>query len=330
MPMNGLREILQAVVVEQQNQSPFDYLELQMEDILGNGGILKELVHSGVGPPVPQNASVLMHYSGFLEYSDQPFETTTHLKHPPLMKLGRDVTLMGMELGLLTMRKGEFSRFLLQPHYAYGHMGCPPLIPAASRVLFEIHIVDFMDSGQVDEFVQLTLGEQNEFPVSRVMEVVDTLRSFGNRCFNQSRYEKAKERYKQALELLGNRENASDGEQTAIQAALLPLYLNLALAELRLDSPKKTLKYAKKALDINGDSAKALYRCAQAYVELRDYESAHACLVKAQARKPFDSNINNLLKTVTVGYKEHLDKESDLYKKMFPGWNKTPDDDARQ
>ncbi|XP_077366996.1 inactive peptidyl-prolyl cis-trans isomerase FKBP6 isoform X2 [Festucalex cinctus] len=264
MPMNGLREILQAVVVEQQNQSPFDYLELQMEDILGNGGILKELVHSGVGPPVPQNASVLMHYSGFLEYSDQPFETTTHLKHPPLMKLGRDVTLMGMELGLLTMRKGEFSRFLLQPHYAYGHMGCPPLIPAASRVLFEIHIVDFMDSGQVDEFVQLTLGEQNEFPVSRVMEVVDTLRSFGNRCFNQSRYEKAKERYKQA------------------------------------------------------------------YVELRDYESAHACLVKAQARKPFDSNINNLLKTVTVGYKEHLDKESDLYKKMFPGWNKTPDDDARQ
>lgn len=30
-----------------------------------------------------------VHYSGFLEYSDQPFETTTHLKYPRMMKLGR-------------------------------------------------------------------------------------------------------------------------------------------------------------------------------------------------------------------------------------------------
>lgn len=30
-----------------------------------------------------------VHYSGFLEYSDQPFETTTHLKYPQMMKLGR-------------------------------------------------------------------------------------------------------------------------------------------------------------------------------------------------------------------------------------------------
>ncbi|XP_077408386.1 inactive peptidyl-prolyl cis-trans isomerase FKBP6 [Vanacampus margaritifer] len=328
MSLNGLRDIFQAIVALEQNLSPFDYLQQQMEDILGDGGVLKELVHPGAGPPVPQNASVLLHFSGFLEYSDQPFETTTHLKHPPLMKLGRDVTLAGMELGLLTMRKGEFSRFLLQPCYAYGHMGCPPLVPAAARVLFEIQIIDFMDSGQVDEFVQLTPGEQNEFPVSKVIEVVNTLRSFGNRCFNQSRYEKAKERYKQALELLGNRENPSDAEQTEIQAALLPLYLNRAFTELRLDSPKKTLKYAKKALDINCGSAKALYRCAQAYVELQDYESAHGCLVKARARKPFDSNINNLLKKVTMCYKEHLDKESDLCRNMFPGWKKTPDDDS--
>lgn len=40
-------------------QSPFDRLRLQMTDVLGDEGILKEVVQPGVGPPIPNNASVL-------------------------------------------------------------------------------------------------------------------------------------------------------------------------------------------------------------------------------------------------------------------------------
>lgn len=68
-----------------------------------------------------------------------------------------DVTLAGLELGLLTMQKGEFSRFLFQPQYAYGDMGCPPFIPAAAVVLYEVQMLDFLDSGQVDDFLALSL-----------------------------------------------------------------------------------------------------------------------------------------------------------------------------
>lgn len=67
----------------------------------------------------------------------------------------------------------------------------------------------------------------------------------------------------QALEVLVNREIPSDAEQAEIQAALLPLYLNLSFVALRLESPRKALKYAKKALEIDSGSTKALYRCAQ-------------------------------------------------------------------
>lgn len=67
-----------------------------------------------------------------------------------------DVTLAGLEVGLLTMQKGEFSRFLFQPQYAYGDMGCPPSIPAAAVVLYEVQILDFLDSRQVDDFVALS------------------------------------------------------------------------------------------------------------------------------------------------------------------------------
>ncbi|XP_075940983.1 inactive peptidyl-prolyl cis-trans isomerase FKBP6 [Anarhichas minor] len=297
--------------------SPFDQLRQQMNDVLGDGGILKEVVQSGEGPPVPENASVLIHYSSFLEYSDRPFETTTHYKYPRMMKLGRDVTLAGLELGLLTMRKGEFSRFLFQPQYAYGDMGCPPLIPAAAVILYEVQILDFLDSGQVDDFITMSPEEQNTVPLSTLLDVVSTQRSFGNRCFNQSRYDHAKDRYKQATLLLGNRETQSDAEAERIKTALLPLYLNLSLTELRLDSPHKALKYGNKALEIDSANTKALFRCGQAYLELCEYESAQGCLITAQAKKPFDTDINNLLRKVAICYRDSLDKQKELYAKMF-------------
>ncbi|XP_063351306.1 inactive peptidyl-prolyl cis-trans isomerase FKBP6 [Pelmatolapia mariae] len=322
MSRNGLISSLRRLIndeepLETRSPSPFEQLRPRMNDIIGDGGILKEVVQPGEGPPVPENASVLIHYSGFLEYSDQPFETTTNLKYPRMMKLGRDVTLAGLELGLLTMKKGEFSRFLLQPQYAYGEMGCPPFIPAAAVVLYEVQILDYLDSGQVDDFIAMSLEEQNTVPLSTLLEVVNTLRSFGNRFFNQNRYYNAKDRYKQAMMLLGNRETQSDSEKERIKTALLPLYLNISLAELRLERPHKALKYGNKALEIDSANTKALFRCGQAYLELHEYASAQCCLTSAQAQKPFDSDINNLLRKVTMCYKDSLDKEKDLYSKMF-------------
>lgn len=67
-----------------------------------------------------------------------------------------DLTLAGLELGLLTMKKGESSRFLFEPQYAFGDLGCPPLIPGSAVVLYEVHILDFLDSGQVDDFIAMS------------------------------------------------------------------------------------------------------------------------------------------------------------------------------
>lgn len=65
------------------------------------------------------------------------------------------------------------------------------------------------------------------------------------------------------MKLLGNRNTQSKSEEEQIKAALLPLYLNLSLAELRLESPRKALKYGSKALEIDSANTKALYRCGQ-------------------------------------------------------------------
>lgn len=61
-----------------------------------------------------------------------------------------------MELGLLSMRRGELARFLFKPTYAYGTLGCPPLIPPNATVLFEIELIDFLDSAESDKFCALS------------------------------------------------------------------------------------------------------------------------------------------------------------------------------
>lgn len=63
--------------------------------------------------------------------------------------------------------------------------------------------------------------------------------------------------------LLGNRETQSEAEKERIRTALLPVFLNFSLTELRLDSPHKALKYGNKALEIDSANTKALFRCGQ-------------------------------------------------------------------
>ncbi|XP_026110589.1 inactive peptidyl-prolyl cis-trans isomerase FKBP6-like isoform X2 [Carassius auratus] len=324
MSTNGkTSRILQFMAPDERRQfgieTPFHRLAWQMRDILGDGGILKEVVHAGEGPPVPKHASVSIHFSGFIEYSDAPFETTSHLKYPRMMKLGRDVTLYGLELGLLTMKKGEFSRFLFKPKYAYGDLGCPPHIPPLATVLYEVQVLDFLDSAQVDEFMDLSRDEQNSVSLSTFLNVLDTQRSFGNLCFNKKRYEDARERYKQAMTLLQNRELLDDEEKQRLEEMKLPFLLNLSLTYLKLEKPQKALCYGQKVLDINPQNTKALFRCGQACLEMSDYEKAQDYLTLAQAKKPFDPDINTLLKKLALCYKDYLDKEREMCSKMFSG-----------
>ncbi|XP_066516538.1 inactive peptidyl-prolyl cis-trans isomerase FKBP6 [Hoplias malabaricus] len=325
MQTNGISpNIIQSYDPEERQrigiQTPFQRLAQQMQDILGDRGILKEVIQAGDGPLVPRDASVSINYSGFLEYSDRPFDSTINLKFPRMVKLGKDVTLCGLELGLLTMRKGEFSRFLFQPSYAFGEMGCPPLIPPVATVLYEVQVLDFLDTAQVDEFFALSPGEQNSAPLLTLLNVVGTERSFGNRCFNQCRYEDAKDRYKQALTLLRNREPVGDEEKEHIEEAKLPFLLNISLTYLRLERPHKALQYGEKALKISPHNTKALFRCGQACLEMYEYEKAQDYLTMAQAKKPFDPDINNLLKKLAVCYKDYLDKEKDMCTRMFSGF----------
>ncbi|NWS77555.1 FKBP6 isomerase, partial [Crotophaga sulcirostris] len=234
-------------------------------------------------------------YSGYLEHQDMPFCTNCHRRFPGLMKLGKDITLQGLEMGLLTMRKGEISEFLFVPDYAYGQMGCPPLIPPGATVLFRVELLDFLDSAETDTFFELTPEQQEEFPLQKVLKVADTERQFGNYLCCRQLFQDAKDRYKRALSILG-RSPSSEEEQRQLDASKLLVFLNLSLCYLKLGCPAQALAYGEKALEIDQRSVKALFRCGQACLCMLEYERARDFLVGAQRVEPFNPDISGELK----------------------------------
>ncbi|KAI5139967.1 Inactive Peptidyl-Prolyl Cis-Trans Isomerase Fkbp6 [Manis pentadactyla] len=282
-------------------QSMYERLSQRMLDISGDRGVLKAVIREGAGELVTPDASVLVKYSGYLEHMDKPFDSNYFRKTPRLMKLGEDITLWGMELGLLSMRRGELARFLFKPSYAYGTLGCPPLIPANTTVLFEIELLDFLDSAESDKFYDLSAEQQNEFPLQKVLKVAATEREFGNYLFHQNRFYDAKVRYKRALLLL-QRRSAPHEEQHLVEAAKLLVLLNLSLTYLKLERPTMALRYGEQALTIDCKNAKALFRCGQACVLMTEYQKARDFLVQAQKEKPFNHDINNELKKLARAY----------------------------
>ncbi|NXY48398.1 FKBP6 isomerase, partial [Ceuthmochares aereus] len=234
-------------------------------------------------------------YSGYLQHKEEPFCTHCPEDFPGLMKLGQDITLYGLEVGLLTMKKGEVAKFVFTPDYAYGQRGCPPLIPPSATVMFEVELLDFLDTAESDAFFELTAEQQDAHPLQKVLRVADTERQFGNYLYREQLFEVAKSTYKRALSIL-SRPSSSEMEQRQIDASKLPVLLNLSATYLKLERPDQALAYGRKALDINQSHPKALFRCGQACLCMKEYEKARDFLVSAQHIRPFDRDINRKLK----------------------------------
>ncbi|XP_060028288.1 inactive peptidyl-prolyl cis-trans isomerase FKBP6 isoform X4 [Erinaceus europaeus] len=274
-------------------KSPYQRLSQRMLDVTGDRGVLKDVIREGAGELVAPDASVL------------------------------DITLWGMELGLLSMRRGELARFLLSPRYAYGALGCPPLIPPEATVLFEIELLDFLDSAESDEFCALSAEQQDQFPLDKVLKVATTEREFGNYLFRQKRFYDAKARYKRALQLLHRRSGPPE-ERPLVEEARLLVLLNLSLTYLKLERPTAALRCGEQALRIDQRSAKALFRCGQACLFMAEYEKARDFLVRAQREQPCNHDINNELRKLACYYQDYAEREREMCYRMFASHNEDP------
>lgn len=53
------------------------------------GNVLKKVLRRGTGELVPEGATVRVHYNGYLEYSDEPYDSSRLRNRPMQFKLGQ-------------------------------------------------------------------------------------------------------------------------------------------------------------------------------------------------------------------------------------------------
>ena len=142
----------------------------------------------------------------------------------------------------------------------------------------------------------------------------------GTQLFKDGNMAPAIARWGRALEHTTKFIDLTPEDKPEIDALVLSLHLNIAMALLRLadeGSLRRCVESTTAALAIEAANAKALYRRACAQNGLRQFDAARADLVAAEAAEPGDKAVAALLKTVEGAIAAQKQKEKAVYGKMF-------------
>ncbi|RXG72334.1 Inactive peptidyl-prolyl cis-trans isomerase FKBP6 [Armadillidium vulgare] len=189
---------------EEEDMEPFEKLAIMMEDISGDEGVLKMELGVGVGPDIPREAQVVFHYSAYLEYADEPFDSTLLRNQPQRAYLNEEDTLPGIKIGLRTMRTKEKARIpyqtpsmLLVSDFGFNFsitkkLGCPPRIPPKATILYEITLLDWNDRSGADTFENLNYEQKVKLSFQQKMKAATDYHKEGNEFYKKNHLLKAK------------------------------------------------------------------------------------------------------------------------------------------
>lgn len=143
----------------------------------------------GVGPVVPPDSLVTIKYSGYFDGQDEPYDSSHARGTPDRYQLSQGQLIPGFELAIQSMSKHEVSIFLIHPDYAFGELGCAPLIPPSSEIMYVVSLIDYLDNASVNNFENLSIEEKKKF--SNVKINVGHIFQIAADGFKQKKYKQA-------------------------------------------------------------------------------------------------------------------------------------------
>ncbi|KAK3600290.1 hypothetical protein CHS0354_027132 [Potamilus streckersoni] len=297
----------------------FEQMCRKMEDICPNkdGGVMKKLLQPGSGIVVPAGSVVRVHYNGFLEYNDEPYDSSRLRNQPHKFRLGEGEVIDGWDIAVSTMKKGELSRFIIKPLYAYGSYGCPPRIPEKATIMYEIELLSFVEHAGVDDFFSMTEDERKNVDFEDIKKVYKAESKEGHQFFDSQQFPRAFTKYRKAAKILEDCRLKNEVEEKEQQALLLKLYLNMSVCCVKLNHSGQAITYSRKALQIDRNCPKALYLMGKALHQKSEFEEARNYYKKAQKQKPQDQDINAQLEKLEKDMARFHLVEKKMYAKMF-------------
>ncbi len=102
-------------------------------------GLQIDKLKEGVGPGAIAGRHVTVHYRAFLK--DGKEVDSSYAKGGPFeFTMGRNQVIPGWEMGMIGMKVGEISRFVIAPEHAYGSKG-KGKVPPNAEIIFEVTLL---------------------------------------------------------------------------------------------------------------------------------------------------------------------------------------------
>ncbi|KAJ9579704.1 hypothetical protein L9F63_004630 [Diploptera punctata] len=294
-------------------KTPFEILALKMVSISDDGKVKKKEMKSGYGSVVPEGAYVIVHYNAYIEYGDEPYDSTWLRGNPKKFRLNRNHVIPGLDVAVSTMKKGEHSRFLIHPDMGFGKYGCPPRIPGNAELLFDIELINFQDAAAAEAFEALSLDEREKQDFAVILKAAQAEHLVGNDLFKSGKINAAITKYKKVEKFLEKCHLKDSNEEEQQQKQLLKVYVNLSVCYNKQKKPELACIASKEALRIDPKSAKALFNFGKALLTLSDYRQARHLFLQAQKIQPDNPEITEELKK--------LNKKQETYNKEIKSFS---------
>ena len=154
--------------------------------------------------------------------------------------------------------------------------------------------------------------------VDKILLITEDLKNIGNTFFKSQNWEMAIKKYTKVLRYVEGSKAATENASGAkLQPVTLSCGLNIGAWKLKMSDWQGAVDSCLEALEIDPANTKALYRRAQGWQGLKEYDRALADLKKAQEIAPEDKAIQAELLRVKQKIKAQKDKEKAAYAKMF-------------
>nr|CAD7452767.1 unnamed protein product [Timema tahoe] len=295
--------------------SPFQKMALKMHNLTEDGSVKKKILRAGEGPQIPEGASVTVHYNAYLEFNEEPYDSTYMRGKPETFRLNAYQLIQGLEIGIATMKKKEKSQFLISPELAYKELGVPPRIPGNSELLIEVELISFLD----DQAANLMDSESAKSQTFKdFYKAAQGNITGGNDAFTNNNIRLAIKKYNTALNILENRCKLSNDEEESKQRKLVvKVCVNLAVCYNKIGSSKQACVKCRNALYHDAKNAKALFNFGRALLMLGDYDEAHRRLTAALKLAPNDTSISEELKLLKEKKNKFQVSEKQMMQRMF-------------
>ncbi|KAL7209375.1 hypothetical protein ACSBR1_030997 [Camellia fascicularis] len=164
--------------------------------------------------------------------------------------------------------------------------------------------------------------ESWEMSTQEKVEAAGKKKEEGNALFKAGKYERASKRYEKAVKFVEYDSTYSDEEKQQAKVLKVTCNLNNAACKLKLKDYKQAEKLCTKVLEIDDRNVKALYRRAQAYIQLVDLDLAEIDIKKALEIDLDNRDVKLEYKILKEKVKEYNKKDAQFYGNMFAKMNK--------